>query len=98
MPSEIIKLYNRDEVLGRWPDLVQRNVSTGQDASGTIHVTQKLDTKLKKNDVLSLSVGTVAVPSYPEDACLVCPLVHARKTQRQPLRQGESASSERPNA
>lgn len=95
-PSEVVKLYTMDEILGRWPDVVRKNVSTNRDATpnnGTIRVTQKLDTHLKKNVALALSICPVAVLNYPQDVCVTCTLVHARKAQRQTLRQGESGDS-----
>jgi hypothetical protein len=93
------KIYTMDEVLGRWPNLIQSHVSTTT-ASGdttqigrTFHLTHVLDTHLKKNIALALSVCPIAVPNYPEFACPTCTLSYARKAERQPLREGESGNS-----
>lgn len=99
MPPLTAKIYTMDEVLGRWPDVIQSHVSTTI-ASGdttqngpTFHLTHVLDTHLKKNIALALSVCPIAVPNYPEFACPTCTLSNARKAERKPLREGESGNS-----
>jgi hypothetical protein len=99
MPPLTAKIYTMDEVLGRWPDVIQSHVSTTT-ASGdttqngrTFHLTHVLDTHLKKNIALALSVCPIAVPNYPEFACPTCTLSHVRKAERMPLREGEGGNS-----
>jgi len=94
------RMYTMDEVLGRWPDNLKRYFSTstasGSNSSNTapdhvntFYMTNVLDTHLKANTALALSVCQVAVPHYPERACLACAVGHAKRVARKPLREGE---------
>ncbi|KAH7180277.1 hypothetical protein DER46DRAFT_928 [Fusarium sp. MPI-SDFR-AT-0072] len=87
------KIYTMDEVVGRWPDVIRNSTGTtgGGRAtkSGIFHLTHVLDTHLKKNIALALSVCPVAVPNYPDIACTTCMLDHAGKVEREPYREGE---------
>jgi hypothetical protein len=93
------KIYTIDEVLGRWPDVVHSHVSTTKasgdtaQSSPTFLLTQVLDTHLKKNIALALSVCPIAVPNYPEFACPTCMFSYARAAERKPLREGEGGNS-----
>lgn len=99
MSPSTAKIYTMDEVLGRWPDVIQSHVSTATVSGGTtetgrnFHLTHVLDTHLKKNIALALSVCPIAVPNYPEFACSTCTLSYAREAERKPLREGESGNS-----
>ncbi len=89
------KIYSMDQLLGRWPELVVSHGSPTANEDGTQHdntfyLTHILDTQLKKNVALALSVCPTSVPSYPESSCLTCSLNHARDLERIPLRKGES--------
>jgi len=88
------KIYTMNEVLGRWPDVVQSHVSTttATKNAGTVHLTHVLDTHLKKNIALALSVCPIAVQNYPEFVCPTCTLSYARKAERKSLREGESGN------
>lgn len=77
-----------DGVLGRWPDVVQ-----SPENGPILHVTNILDSHLKKNIALALSVCTIAVPNYPQFSCSTCALNHAIKAEREPLREGEGGNS-----
>ncbi|KAG4269337.1 hypothetical protein FPRO04_12026 [Fusarium proliferatum] len=96
-PPEIVPLnaeiYTMDEVVGRWPDVVRSSVGTTGSGratnSGIFHLTHVLDTHLKRNIALALSVCPVAVPNYPDIACTTCTLEHAGKVERKPYREGE---------
>jgi hypothetical protein len=92
-PPEIFplnaKIYTMEEVLGRWPDAVR-----SPEDSPTLHVTNILDSHLKKNVALALSVCTIAVPNYPQLACSTCALNHAMKAERKPLRESEGGKAE----
>ncbi|KAF5540178.1 hypothetical protein FPHYL_12121 [Fusarium phyllophilum] len=87
------KIYTMDEVVGRWPDVVRSSIGTtgGSRAtkSGIFHLTHVLDTHLKKNISLALTVCPVAVPNYPDISCTTCMLDHAGKVERKPYREGE---------
>ncbi|KAF5694910.1 hypothetical protein FDENT_805 [Fusarium denticulatum] len=86
------KIYTMDEVVGRWPDVVRSSIgTTGGRAtkSGIFHMTHVLDTHLKSNIALALTVCPVAVPNYPDIACTTCMLDHAAKVEREPYRDGE---------
>ncbi|KAJ2967511.1 hypothetical protein NQ176_g9628 [Zarea fungicola] len=92
------KIYTMDDVLGRWPDTIQ-SMATSKNPSeashgATIHMTHILDTQLKKNVALSLSVCSTAVPVYPEHVCITCAVIFARNAERKPLRDegGNTAS------
>ncbi|KAI1376626.1 hypothetical protein F4677DRAFT_419081 [Hypoxylon crocopeplum] len=97
MPPFSAMVYTMDEVLGRWPDTIRR-ISTApstemEDISketGMVHLTRTLNTHLKKNVALALSVSPTAVPNYPELACPSCTLDHARQAKREPLAESES--------
>ncbi|KAK2470150.1 hypothetical protein H9L39_18298 [Fusarium oxysporum f. sp. albedinis] len=86
------KIYTMDEVVG-WPDVIRNSTGTtgGGRAtkSGIFHLTHVLDTHLKKNIALALSVCPVAVPNYPDISCTTCMLDHAGKVERKPYREGE---------
>ncbi|KAI0133217.1 hypothetical protein F4776DRAFT_147237 [Hypoxylon sp. NC0597] len=89
-------LYTMDEILGRWPDLIQsystkKNDDTSRN-NGVFHMTHTLDTHLKKNVALALSVCPTAVPNFPNLACVTCTLNHAKQAERKPLRDGESGN------
>ena len=96
------KTYKMDEVVGRWPDEPQVYVPTSttttsgsedrERGDNVFFVTNVLDTHLKKNVALALSVSRVAVPYYPENVCISCAVRHARNAQREPLRKGEGGS------
>ncbi|KAK4108860.1 hypothetical protein N656DRAFT_801545 [Canariomyces notabilis] len=95
MPLLTAKIYTMDELLGRWPDNTTRSYDYTPGASGhndsaansgTFYITNLLDTHLKKNVALALSVNTVAVLNYPELTCLPCMLYHARNSHRKQLR------------
>lgn len=96
-PPEVVplnaKIYTMDEVDGRWPDVVRSSVGTtgGGRAtkSGIFHLIYVLDTHLKKNIALALSVCPVAVPNYPGITRTTCMLDHAGKAERKPYREGE---------
>jgi len=77
-----------EEVLGRWPDVIV-NPKNGP----ILHVTNILDTHLKKNIALALSPCTIAMPNYPQFACSTCTLNHAIKAEREPLRETEGGSA-----
>ncbi|KAI1138675.1 hypothetical protein F5Y05DRAFT_46689 [Hypoxylon sp. FL0543] len=89
-------VYTMDEVLGRWPDLIQSYpTSQNDDANrnnGTFHLTNILDTHLKKNVALALSVCPTAVPNCPDFACMTCTVNYAKQAERVPLRDGESGN------
>jgi hypothetical protein len=97
-PPVTAKIYTMDEVLGRWPDLIQNDVSTTiasgsmAQSGSTFHLTRVLDTYWKKNIALALSVCSVAVLNCPELACSACTLSYARKLERKPLREGEAGN------
>ena len=92
------KTYTFDEVLGRWPDTVQpMQTSSGSDKlsddqRGIIHFTHVLDTYLKQNVALALSVSTTAVQNQPLDSCLSCATEQVRTANRTPLREGEGGN------
>ena len=96
MTPMMAKIYTFDEVVGRWPETVQSRVSTARDDAakdgGTFHLTNVLNSHLKKNIALSLSVCSVAVANCEELACLTCTINNARKAERTPLRKGESGN------
>lgn len=98
MPPLTTKIYTMDEVVGRWPDVIQSDVSTttasGNNApnGGTFHLTHVLDTHLKKNIALALSVCPIAVLNDTKFACLTCTVSYARKAERKALREGEGGN------
>jgi hypothetical protein len=100
MSALTAKIYTMDEVVGRWPDMIQSYVSTStandnmSPNGATVHLSHILDTHLKKNIALALSVCPVAVTNEPKFACPTCTLSHARKAEREPLREGESGNPE----
>lgn len=91
------KLYTFEEVLGRWPDTSQvmptgRSKNLTGNASGrdpVFHITNSLNTPLKQNVTLALSVCTTATQNQPYSSCLSCTLQEARSVSRKPLRAGE---------
>ncbi|KAI0834615.1 hypothetical protein F5Y06DRAFT_278479 [Hypoxylon sp. FL0890] len=89
-------VYTMDEVLGRWPDMIQSySTSKSEDTNrktGVFHLTSILDTHLKKNVALALSVCPTAVPNCPDSACMTCTLNYAKQAKREPLRDGESGN------
>ncbi|KAH7325753.1 hypothetical protein B0I35DRAFT_118041 [Stachybotrys elegans] len=98
LPPFAAKIYTMDEILGRWPDTVRSmNPSKNSDEvpqAGIIHISHILDTHLKKNVALSLSVCSTAVPIYPELICTTCAIRFARKAVRKPLRdEGEEPAN-----
>jgi hypothetical protein len=98
MSALTAKIYTMDEVVGRWPDVIQSNVSTstandGINPSGAIvHLSHILDTHSKKNIALALSVCPVTVTNVPKFTCSTCSLSHASKSERKPLRENESGN------
>ncbi|KAF5713082.1 retinal short-chain dehydrogenase reductase [Fusarium mundagurra] len=80
-----------DEVVGRWPDVVRSSIigTTIGTRSGIFHLTHVIDTHLKRNIALALTVCPVAVPNYPDIACTTCMLDHAGKMEREPYRESE---------
>ncbi|EWG35852.1 hypothetical protein FVEG_00053 [Fusarium verticillioides 7600] len=87
------KVYTMDEVVGRWPDVVRSSIGTTGGRvtkSGIFHLTHILDTHLKSNIALALTVCPVAVPNYPDTVCTTCMLDHAGKAERKPYRDGEA--------
>ncbi|KAI2463451.1 hypothetical protein F4781DRAFT_416626 [Annulohypoxylon bovei var. microspora] len=100
MPSLSALVYTMDELLGRWPDLIRSHntaeSNTGDDSAsrngGDFHVTCILDTHLKKNIALALSVCPTAVLNYPNSACITCTLDHADNMKRESLRDGEGGN------
>ena len=99
MHQYTVKIYTIDEILGRWPDTVQSQVPTStapgyaSQNSGTIHMSEVLDTYMKKNIALALSVCSVAIPNYPKLSCPACTLAWSKRAQRLPLRDGEGGNS-----
>jgi hypothetical protein len=87
IPPLNAKIYTMEEVLGRWPDVVQ-----SPESGPILHVANILGSHLKKNIALALSVCTIAVPNYPQLACSTCALNHAVKAERKPLRESEGGS------
>jgi hypothetical protein len=92
MAPSTARIYTMDEVVGRWPDIIQTpRASTATaagrnnqpDEVGTYHLTNILDTHMKKNVALAVSVDTMAVLNFPELACLPCTLRHARDGKRE---------------
>jgi len=98
MPLSCARIYTMDEVLGRWPDNLRRYFSTSTASGNTaqdvndFYMTNILDTHLKMNTALALSVCQVVVPHYAERACLPCAVDHARRVVRKPLREGEGGA------
>jgi hypothetical protein len=92
------KIYSMDEVLGRWPDTVQSYFPTSNLESFStqpediVHLTHVLDTHLKKNIAVALSVCTTAVLNYVEGCCHACTVERAKKAQRKPLRDNEGGN------
>lgn len=89
-PPVSAKIYTMDEIVGRWPDVVQTipTKTASDDATrngGIIHLTEILNTNLKKNIALALSVCPVAVPNHPKRTCTACTVKHARKAARKAL-------------
>ncbi|KAL9108442.1 MAG: hypothetical protein Q9227_006776 [Pyrenula ochraceoflavens] len=84
------KHYSFDELLGRWPDAMrpctlescQSCSHNHDDRIGTIHITNILDTLLKRNIALALSMGNIAVQNEPWRTCLSCTLEQARELSR----------------
>jgi hypothetical protein len=98
IPPFSAKIYTMDEILGRWPDTL-RSIPTSANTghvpqAATIHISNILDTQLKKNVALSLSVCSTTVPIYPELICTTCAIGFARQAVRKPLRDdgGEPAN------
>ena len=90
-PSLTAKIYTMDEVLGRCrAELV--STTTATQTSGIVHLTHVLDTHLKKNIALALSVCPIAVQNYPEFVCPTCTLGYVRRAERKSLREGESGN------
>jgi hypothetical protein len=92
MAPSTARIYTIDEVVGRWPDIVQTpGASTATaagennqpDEVGTYYLTNVLDTHMKKNVALAVSVDTTTVLNFPELACLPCTLRHARDAKRE---------------
>ncbi|KAK3295777.1 uncharacterized protein B0H64DRAFT_396296 [Chaetomium fimeti] len=92
MAPSTARIYTLDEVVGRWPDTIQTpRASTAAaarrnkqpDEVGTYYLTNVLDTHMKKNIALAVSVETRAVLNFPELACLPCTLRHARDGKRE---------------
>jgi hypothetical protein len=85
-------IYTMEEVLGRWPDGIQSEAHTGTSSGssssdrGAYYMTNVLDTHLKKNVALALSVNQIAVLNFPGLACLTCTLYHARAVEEDPPR------------
>jgi hypothetical protein len=88
MSPIMAKIYTMEEVLGRWPDVIQ-----SPENGPIVHLTHVLDTHLKKNIALAVSVCPITVPNYPEFACSTCALNYAKEAKREPLREGESGNS-----
>ncbi len=79
MAPSTARVYTMDEVLGRWPDNLRAHGSP--DGVGTYYLTCVLDTHLKKNVALALSLRSTAVLNFPELACLPCTLRHAGEVE-----------------
>ncbi|KAH6640431.1 hypothetical protein F5144DRAFT_609434 [Chaetomium tenue] len=86
MPPSTVRIYTLDEVVGRWPE-PPGGVRTPwknntPDEVDTYYLTNVLDTHMKKNVTLAISVDTRVVLNFPELACLPCTLRHASDAKR----------------
>ncbi len=89
MAPSTARIYTIDEMLGRWPDKLRRpggNVSTASLSShtGIYYLAHILNTHLKKNVALALSIDTTAMINVPELACLPCAARQASNVPREP--------------
>jgi hypothetical protein len=94
-PMEV-KVYDMDEVIGRWPDTVNSPLNmiatpteeSSEMANGTFHISHLLDTHFKKNVALGLLFCPVTVLNNPDITCSMCMFSDARKLKRDALLPG----------
>ena len=86
------KLYSLEEMLGRWPDLRQDMLSINSEyynnqrsTKDIIHLSHILDTHLKLNIALALSVSTTAIENHTGSCCLQCAIEMSKAAERDPL-------------
>jgi hypothetical protein len=92
-----VKVYDMEEILGRWPDCVTSDYGAAFKSASmnqeTFHVSHILDTNLKMNVALALSVCNTAILRDPDSSALSDSLKIAKVAQRAPLREGEGGST-----
>ncbi|KAI9711791.1 MAG: hypothetical protein M1820_001936 [Bogoriella megaspora] len=91
-----LKTYDFDELLGRWPDTVKAysrpRGAEVQKEPEVLHITSVLDSEVKRNVALALSVCSVAVEVDTASCCFSCVTKVAKEKERHPLRTGEGWS------